>query len=247
MVANSKVRGLFLALAVLITAVAVVVAMPRDVPTLPTLGESSVNTAPAMKISLAGAPRNEAPKTEPEEQPAEPEPEPEPEPEIVPEPKPEPQPEPEPTPQPEPTPEPVKNPAPEEVEESDLPEAEEYAEDTTEESAEDSSADQQVELSAGDSSDVDNYLTRLSRHLSRYYDYPRRARRLGQEGAPVIIFEFSRDGTLLSHSLSNSSGHDLLDEAAMDMLEQAAPLPDVPESMKGKSFSYALPVRFRLR
>ena len=146
-----------------------------------------------------------------------------------------------------PTPEPVKKPAPEKVEEPDLPEAEEYAENTTEETAEDNSESQQVELTAGSSSDVDNYLSRLSRHLSRYYDYPRRARRLGQEGAPVIIFEFSRDGTLLSHSLRSSSGHDLLDEAAMDMLEQAAPLPEVPESMQGRSFSYALPVRFRLR
>ena len=35
---------------------------------------------------------------------------------------------------------------------------------------------------AGERSEVDNYLNRLSRHLARFYEYPRRARRLGQEG-----------------------------------------------------------------
>ena len=100
---------------------------------------------------------------------------------------------------------------------------------------------------AGQSSQVDSYLSKLSRHLARYYEYPRRARRLGQEGTPVIVFEFRRDGSLVEHSLRDSSGHSLLDDAALAMLAQAAPLPAVPDSMRGKSFTYALPVRFNLR
>ena len=94
---------------------------------------------------------------------------------------------------------------------------------------------------------MDEYLSRLSRHLSRFYEYPRRARRLDQQGSPVIVFEFSRDGTLVDHSLRQSSGHRLLDDAAIEMLEQAAPLPEVPDSMTGERFRYALPVRFSLR
>ncbi|GGC67968.1 hypothetical protein GCM10011362_15580 [Marinobacter halophilus] len=100
---------------------------------------------------------------------------------------------------------------------------------------------------AGDSADVDNYLSKLSRHLARFYDYPRRARRLGQEGTPVIVFEFARDGSLVHHTLRNSSGHPLLDDAARQMLAQAAPLPEVPDTMRGQTFTYALPVRFKLR
>lgn len=100
---------------------------------------------------------------------------------------------------------------------------------------------------AGVKSEVDNYLSRLSRHLARYYEYPRRARRLGQEGTPVIVFEFQRDGSLVARSLRTSSGHQLLDESALAMLEQAAPLPPVPEAIAGQKFRYALPVRFSLR
>jgi len=100
---------------------------------------------------------------------------------------------------------------------------------------------------AGKRSEVDNYLSRLSRHLARFYEYPRRARRLGQEGTPVIVFEFRRDGTLVTDRLKTGSGHSLLDEAALDMLRQASPLPEVPPEMAGKRFRYILPVRFSLR
>ena len=100
---------------------------------------------------------------------------------------------------------------------------------------------------AGNPAAVDNYLRKLSRHLSRFYKYPRRARRLGQEGAPVITFEFRRDGSLIGHSLRTESGHPILDEAALAMLENAAPLPSIPDGMSGQTFRYALPVRFSLR
>ncbi len=136
---------------------------------------------------------------------------------------------------------------PEQVAQVDAPQTDDVSEEVTENIAEEESLNQQVELSAGESTDVDRYLTELSRHLSRFYEYPRRARRLGQEGAPVVVFEFSRDGTLVHHSLRTSSDHALLDDAALDMLKDAEPLPEVPESMKGKTFTYALPVRFNLR
>lgn len=106
---------------------------------------------------------------------------------------------------------------------------------------------QEVALTAGASADTDNYLSRLIRHISRFYQYPRRARRLGQQGVPVLEFSFGRDGTLTGTRLRETSGHDLLDQAALDMLAQANPLPPVPEQMPGASFSFALPVRFSLR
>lgn len=64
---------------------------------------------------------------------------------------------------------------------------------------------------------------------------------------PVVVFRFRRDGQLLEHYLQTGSGHQLLDQAALDMLKQASPLPPVPDTLPGKEFSYALPVRFKLR
>jgi len=133
---------------------------------------------------------------------------------------------------------------------TDSPVTETSANETSEPAPENGDAQSQSSVplqNAGDPSAVDDYLAKLSRHLSRFYEYPRRARRLGQEGAPVITFEFRRDGSLVGHSLRKTSGHTLLDEAALAMLKQAAPLPSVPAGMAGRTFTYALPVRFSLR
>ena len=226
---------LFMTIAVCTTAVTLVLAAPDKPIVLATLGDSAVNTAPAIKISLAG-------RTAPEPT-AQPEPAPAPEP--IPKPEPEPEPEPEPTEKPEPEPvatpvqPPVQAPAPQESAKADEPSGEE---------ADARESQSSVPLqTAGNASDVDSYLSKLSRHLARYYEYPRRARRLGQQGTPVIIFEFRRDGSLVDHRLRDSSGHSLLDDAALKMLSEAAPLPGVPEDMQGNTFTYALPVRFSLR
>lgn len=104
-----------------------------------------------------------------------------------------------------------------------------------------------TELQSGQSDTVDDYLSQLARHLGRHFAYPRRAERLGQEGTPVVRFTFDRSGTLLNWRLEQGSNHVLLDQAALDLLKAAEPLPRVPDTMNGRQFSFTLPVRFRLR
>lgn len=234
-----------LAIAVVLSAGILMAAVPENPIEINQLGNAAVNTAPAIKISLAGkaapAPAEEA-KPEPTPK-AKPKPKPKPKPEIKPEPTPEPEPEPEPLAEPE-TPEATPE------EQTDTSPAEASASDTQELAEDNGEAQSQSSVplqNAGNPSAVDEYLAQLSRHLSRFYEYPRRARRLGQEGAPVITFEFRRDGSLVDHGLRTESGHALLDKAALAMLEQAVPLPPVPDDMSGRTFSYALPVRFSLR
>ncbi|MBQ0833605.1 energy transducer TonB [Marinobacter sp.] len=222
-----------LAIAIVLSAGILVAAAPEKTIEINQLGSAAVNTAPAIKISLAGKPAP-APVEKAEPKPVQ---------KTKPEPKPKPKPKPKPEPKPAPTPEPEPEPEPETVAE---PEASVTPEPALESG--DSQSQSSVPLqNAGNPSAVDDYLGKLSRHLSRFYEYPRRARRLGQEGAPVITFTFRRDGSLVDHSLRTESGHSLLDKAALAMLEQAAPLPPVPDDMSGRTFSYALPVRFSLR
>jgi protein TonB len=96
------------------------------------------------------------------------------------------------------------------------------------------------------SSQSDSYLSRLYQHLGKNRDYPRRAQRLGQEGTPVVLFTFDRNGRLLSYRITRESPHRLLDKAALDMLESANPLPEVPDDMTGETFTVQVPVRFSL-
>ncbi|MFV8572131.1 TonB family protein [Marinobacter sp. SBS5] len=226
-------KVLFLVMAVCTTAVALVLAAPSKPLELATLGDSAVNSAPAIKISLAGRHTPE-PAAEPEPSPA---------PQPVTKPKPEPEPEPIVAPKPEPVPTPVEQTQPETAE---APTAEASVSAGEEGQAQEEQAAVPLQT-AGSASEIQSYLNKLSRHLARYYDYPRRARRLGQQGTSVVVFEFRRDGSLIEHSLRDSSGHTLLDESALEMLSQAAPLPEVPPGMHGNSFTYALPVSFKLR
>ncbi|SDX50166.1 TonB family protein [Marinobacter mobilis] len=104
-----------------------------------------------------------------------------------------------------------------------------------------------VPLNSGQSTATDTYLSQLMRHLGRHFVYPRRAQRLGQEGTPVVRFSFDRSGTLVDWRLEEGSGYNLLDQAALDLLKAAAPLPAIPDDMSGTRFSFTLPVRFHLR
>ncbi|AOY89279.1 hypothetical protein BKP64_14480 [Marinobacter salinus] len=218
------VRAGLLLTAISLTLLTALLASPDQLTLLAPSSDTTTDNMAAIRIKLAPQPAptsgvEPAPSPQP---PAAPEPEPEIAPAQAPEPKPEPMKE-----APEPSPEPAPDTA---ASDTALP-----------------PHSQRVELNAGHSDMVDNYLTRLSRHLSGFYDYPRRARRLGQEGLPVVVFSFRRNGSLIEHHLETSSGHRLLDEAALDMLQQAAPLPAVPAEMTGLHFRYALPVRFQLR
>ncbi|WP_168203104.1 energy transducer TonB [Marinobacter fonticola] len=102
-------------------------------------------------------------------------------------------------------------------------------------------------MTAGRSDSEDSYLASLNRHLAQKYEYPRRAKRRNQEGTPVVHFEFDRQGNLIALSLSEGTRYRLLDEAALEIIRNSEPLPEVPESMKGESFSFSLPIRYELR
>jgi protein TonB len=46
--------------------------------------------------------------------------------------------------------------------------------------------------------------------------------------------------------LARSSGHEILDKAALDMLRQAAGRAVLPESLRGQNFAVLLPVVFEV-
>jgi protein TonB len=47
--------------------------------------------------------------------------------------------------------------------------------------------------------------------------------------------------------LARSSGHEILDQAALEMLRQAAARAVLPESLRGQSFAVLLPVVFEVK
>ncbi|MBS3934839.1 MAG: TonB family protein, partial [Sulfuritalea sp.] len=79
----------------------------------------------------------------------------------------------------------------------------------------------------------------------RVRNYPEAARRDGLTGtAEVRVTVDARAGRRTE--LSRSSGHPLLDAAALEMLRTAAARAPLPESLRGREFAVLLPVVFEV-
>jgi TonB family protein len=76
--------------------------------------------------------------------------------------------------------------------------------------------------------------------------YPTVARKRGWEGKPVIEFMLARNGDLLNSTIALTSSYKVLDEAALSAIKNAAPYPQIPETLKVNSIRFKLPISFIL-
>jgi periplasmic protein TonB len=83
--------------------------------------------------------------------------------------------------------------------------------------------------------------------LARYRTYPLEARRARIEGVVQLRVTLMADGSLVDARVEQSSGHPLLDRAALDLLARASPLPDEFGSGHIGQIELQLPIVYRMR
>jgi protein TonB len=71
----------------------------------------------------------------------------------------------------------------------------------------------------------------LLRHIASYQRYPKAAQRDRLQGTVDTVFSLGRDGRLLGVWIKTSSGAAALDQAAIDTIHRAQPLPVVPAAL----------------
>ena len=86
----------------------------------------------------------------------------------------------------------------------------------------------------------------LAGEARRFRRYPDVARRAGWQGTAEVRIAVAGEGAPLRAELSRSSGHAVLDEAALDMLRQAAPRIELPHALRGRRFAVLMPVLFEV-
>lgn len=91
----------------------------------------------------------------------------------------------------------------------------------------------------------DDYFERLRRYLATYKRYPPDALRRKQEGTVTVRFEVAHNGTVLGAVIERSSGFPLLDQAVLEMLNRASPVPALPDSAPDRG-EIVLPIAFKL-
>ena len=79
-------------------------------------------------------------------------------------------------------------------------------------------------------------------HLQRFKRYPSSAR--GAQGTVVVSFVLNRAGDVIESAVTKSSGNEVLDGEALEILRRASPFPAFPAAKPGAQDIYIAPVNF---
>jgi protein TonB len=129
------------------------------------------------------------------------------------------------------------------------PAAEQTREDTTPTSvanAQNAAAAQQPSSPAVNAQQASLLRAQLQQAFRLQFHYPRLAIRRGWQGEVRLGLQLAADGALNHIRVIQSSGHHILDRAALDSLTRVERLPDAASILNGQSLALELPVRYRL-
>jgi len=97
-----------------------------------------------------------------------------------------------------------------------------------------------------DAGTLQQYRMALIVATGRYKRYPAIAREKGWQGKVEVHMVIGADGMLASASIKTSSGHEILDKRALDMLDQGKAAVPIPARLRGREFNVDVPVIFNL-
>lgn len=89
------------------------------------------------------------------------------------------------------------------------------------------------------------FIRGMSAAVAKQRRYPQLAARKGWQGEVQLRVVVEGSGRLLEVSVQESSGYEVLDREAVEMVRRAAPFP-VPAGMRKDELAITLPVQFRL-
>ena len=101
--------------------------------------------------------------------------------------------------------------------------------------------------SDADTGTLDQYRLALIVAARRYKRYPAQAMDKGWQGKVEIRLVVGANGTIQSSLVKASSGYEILDNQALDMVKKAKPLTPIPAALRGREFSVDIPVIFDLQ
>lgn len=91
-----------------------------------------------------------------------------------------------------------------------------------------------------------SYGQTLSERLGRLQRYPRLAEMRGWQGEVQLHLRIARKGALLDVQIARSSGYDILDRNALQLVQDSAPLPALPDTLGDGELDIVVPIHYRL-
>lgn len=90
------------------------------------------------------------------------------------------------------------------------------------------------------------YGRQLADAVATHQRYPRIALLRQWHGTVVLQLEFGGEGRLSAVRVLSSSGYEVLDKQALEMVREATPLPQLPAALAGRPLTVDVPVVFRI-
>lgn len=100
---------------------------------------------------------------------------------------------------------------------------------------------------SADSGSLDQYRMALIMAARRYKRYPSQAMEKGWQGKVEIRLLVGANGMIQTATVKTSSGYQLLDDTALDMIRKGKTLAPIPPMLRGKEFVVDVPVVFDLQ
>jgi protein TonB len=100
---------------------------------------------------------------------------------------------------------------------------------------------------AADAGTLDQYRIAIYSVAKRYKKYPRVALDNNWEGKVVVRMVIGANMMISSISIKTSSGHEVLDQAAIETIKKTKPLVAIPDALRGREFGLDINFIFNLR
>ncbi|MGE8287113.1 MAG: TonB family protein [Stenotrophomonas sp.] len=84
-------------------------------------------------------------------------------------------------------------------------------------------------------------------HLEKFRRYPRLSERRRDEGVVYVRFSVDRQGNATNVRIGRSSGHEALDQATLETVSRATPMPAPPPEISGDPVEVMVPVQFFIK
>jgi protein TonB len=91
-----------------------------------------------------------------------------------------------------------------------------------------------------------DYLLKLRKKIERNKIYPKRAKRLKQEGKVVVSFEIAKNGKIKSVSLKDGCSYRRLNNAAIKLLEKIAMFDPIPNELGKNKWAIEIPINYSI-
>lgn len=91
---------------------------------------------------------------------------------------------------------------------------------------------------------VESWQKEIITSIAKHRAYPADARARGIEGTVMVRFSIDRYGRLVTRAMTGTSGHGILDDAAIATLDRVPDFPTAPKILSGEMFEFAMPIKF---